>query len=339
MGVMAEIRSALQAGASREQLEEAGYKRSSIYLAAKQLAKPGDGRRHGIVQRRTNPGVRPVTPIAALPAPSSELSDKREQLQLAKLANELTVEQLKTARLQPETPEPPNEISNARAMIGLISDAKALFPAPETPVLTPVSRGLSPVQQLEIDIKRLEMLERNEERAQVREQQAQERRTEVYQEIGGYISKGLTSFLGVLQEVKAATPARVRAPALNANAKVPVLEGGGSGKFPAMIRSADGKTWTRPVADNMVAENPVSEIALQPADRPGGTWIASADAETGEVISWAWAKDPPAETVNERLRRLGQDAAGIGATSGGTVSVPVPQQDQKSRFSLVAKPM
>jgi len=37
--VMDEIRSALQSGASREQLESAGYKRSSIYQAAKQLKK------------------------------------------------------------------------------------------------------------------------------------------------------------------------------------------------------------------------------------------------------------------------------------------------------------
>jgi len=49
--VMAEIRSALQAGATREQLELAGYKRSSVYQAQKDLAKPGDGRRQ-TAQRR-----------------------------------------------------------------------------------------------------------------------------------------------------------------------------------------------------------------------------------------------------------------------------------------------
>jgi len=161
MGVMDEIRSALQAGATREQLEASGYKRSSIYQGQKQLAKPGDGRR----RRQTGPrgpiGVTPIIP-AALP-PSSELSDKREQLQLAKLGNELVVEQQKTVRLQPETPEPPNEISNARAMIGLFSDLKTLFPPPETLPQTPAAGGskLNSEQLLNLDIARMEMEERN----------------------------------------------------------------------------------------------------------------------------------------------------------------------------------
>ena len=71
MDVMAEIRGALAGGASREQLELSGYKRSSIYQGQKQLkagAGAGDVRRRPTVQRRTNPGVLPVTPVAALPA-------------------------------------------------------------------------------------------------------------------------------------------------------------------------------------------------------------------------------------------------------------------------------
>jgi len=300
---MAEIRSALQSGATREQLESSGFKRSSIYLARQQLAKPGDGRR-----RQTGPrgpiGVTPIIP--ALPAPSSELSDKREQLQLAKLANELTVEQQKTARLQPETPEPPTEISNARAMIGLFSDLKTLFPAPETPVSTPAAEGkLSSVQLLNLDIARMEMEERNLIRGEARQLEQVEKQAELVKEVGGYVSKGLTSFLGVLREVKAATPARVRAPAQNA--KAPALEGRSPGKFPAMIQSSPG-VWIRPSPDTDVV--PSEDVLLQPEDRPGGTWIASVDPGSEEVTSWAWAPDPPKETVRERLQRIGIKAAG-----------------------------
>jgi len=50
MGVMAEIRGALAGGATREQLEAAGYKRSSVYQAQRQLVKPGDGSRRKIRQ-------------------------------------------------------------------------------------------------------------------------------------------------------------------------------------------------------------------------------------------------------------------------------------------------
>jgi len=304
--VMAEIRGALAGGATREQLEAAGYKRSSVYQAQKQLVKPGDGRRRRArVQPVTQvPAVRSATP--ALLAPSDELIDMRSQVALVKLANELAVAKQQAVRLKPETPEPPNEITNARAMLGFFSDLKTVFPAPEPTVSMPVARGLSPVQQLEIDIKRLEMLERNEERAQVREQQAQERRTEVYQEIGGYLTKGLGTLVSAFQESKAATPARVRAPALNP--KAPALEGESTGKFPAMIQSSPG-VWTRPIPPNTDVV-PSEEIMLKPEDRPGGTWIASADAETGEVISWAWAADPPPETVRQRLQRIGIKAAG-----------------------------
>jgi len=313
MPTMEEVRDALGAGATRQELLLAGYPGSSITKAQQQLKKAGagDGRRQtgprrpkGSTSNQLIP-VRTVTPV--LPAPSSELADKREQLQLAKLANELTVEQQKTARLQPDAPES-NEIANARGVLGLMADAKALFPAPELSAQTPAAGGskLSSEQESNLAIARMELEERQLIRGEERELQQVEQKAELIQEIGGHITRGLSGFLKVLSEIpvsSASTPtstttARRRQP-LELN---PSPSPGGW--------SADGQTWTtsKPVA--MVAENPVSEIALQPADRPGGTWIASADAETGEVISWAWAPDPPAETVRERLQRVGQKAAG-----------------------------
>ena len=310
--VMDEIRSALQSGASREQLESAGYKRSSIYQAAKQLKKAGAGdvRRRQSAVRTAKVGVTPIIP--ALPAPSSELSDMREQVALVKLGNDLAVAKQQAVRLKPETPEPPNEISNARAMIGLISDAKALFPAPEPSLQTPAAGGskLNSEQLLNLDIARMEMEERQLVRGEARELEQAEKQAELVKEVGGYVSKGLAGFLKVLQEVKVATPARVPgvpAPVLNPKAPA-TLEGEGSGKFPAMIQSSAG-VWTRP-RPNTADVVPSEDVMLQPADRPGGTWIASADAETGEVISWAWAADPPPESVRQRLQRLGIKAAG-----------------------------
>jgi len=71
--VMAEIRSALQAGATREQLESSGFKRSSIYLGQKQLKKAADDGRRQTAQRRAKgsapnqvPAVRSVTPVPRL---------------------------------------------------------------------------------------------------------------------------------------------------------------------------------------------------------------------------------------------------------------------------------
>jgi len=310
MGVMAEIREALAGGATREQLDAAGYKRSSVYQAQQQLKKAGagDGRRRAKVQPANQvPAVRSATP--ALPAPSSELSDMREQVALVKLGNELAVAKQQAVRLKPETPEPPNEIANARAMLGFFSDLKTVFPPPETPVSTPAAEGskLNSEQLLNLDIARMEMQERNLVRGEERELQQAERQAELVKEMGGYVSKGLAGFLKVLQETKAAEPARVRAPALNP--KAPALAGASTGKFPAMIRSADGQVWTRPSSPDTDVV-PSEDVMLKPADRPGGTWIASADAETGEVISWAWAADPPPETVRERLQRLGIKAAG-----------------------------
>jgi len=312
MGTMAEIRGALAGGATREQLETAGYKRSSIYQGQKQLAKPGDGRRRTKVQPANQvPAVRSVTP--SLPAPSGELSDMREQVQLVKLGNELAVAKQQAVRLQPETPEPPTEISNARAMIGLLGDAKALFPSPETPVSTPGPGGskLNSVQLLNLDIARMEMEERQLIREEARDLQQAERQAELVKEMGGYVSKGLGTLVSAFREIKATEPARaVRGPTLNP--KAPALEGESPGKFPAMIQSSPG-VWTRPTPDKELfthSADKSEDVMLQPADRPGGTWIASADAETGEVISWAWAPDPPRETVRERLQRIGHKAAG-----------------------------
>jgi len=71
--VMAEIRSALQAGATREQLESSGFKRSSIYLGQKQLKKAVDDGRRQTAQRRAKgsapnqvQAVRSVTPVPRL---------------------------------------------------------------------------------------------------------------------------------------------------------------------------------------------------------------------------------------------------------------------------------
>jgi len=318
MGVMAEIRGALAGGATREQLEAAGYKRSSVYQAQKQLAKPGDGRRRAKVQPAV-PAVRSATP--ALPAPSSELSDMREQVALVKLGNDLAVAKQQAVRLQPETPEPPNEITNARAMIGLFSDLKTVFPAPEPSVQPPGPGGskLNSEQLLNLDIARMEMEERNLIREEERSLQQVAQQAELVKEVGGYVSKGLNGFLKVLSEVQAA-PAR-RGFRQDAENRQP-LELNSSSSPGGW--SVDGKTWTKPVG-MVPSENPVSEIALQPADRPGGTWIASADAETGEVISWAWAPNPPAETVRERLQRIGQKAAGQNSPKSGTDSIQRPK--------------
>jgi len=67
--VMAEIRGALAGGATREQLEAAGYKRSSVYQAQRQLkAAPAMGRQ--TAQRRAKGSapnqVRSVTPVLRL---------------------------------------------------------------------------------------------------------------------------------------------------------------------------------------------------------------------------------------------------------------------------------
>jgi len=231
-----------------------------------------------------------------------------------KLGNELTVEQQKATRLQPEPPRPPTEIDNARAMLGFFSDLKTSFPAPETPVSTPAA--VYRENELRIDIARMEMEERNLIRGEVLELQQAERQAELVKEVGGYVSKGLAGFLKVLQETKSAEPARVRAPALNP--KAPALEGGSPGKFPAMIQSSPG-VWTRPSPE--VLPEIEADVILQPPDRPGGTWIASADAETGEVISWAWAADPPPETVRERLQRVGLKAAGQNSPKSDTDSI------------------
>jgi len=300
MPTMEEVRSALESGATRQELLDAGFSGSSITKARQQLKKgAGDGRRQSAVRTAKVP---PGGQSPALSAPSSELSDMREQVQLVKLGNDLAVAKQQAVRLQPETPEPPNEISNARAMIGLFSDLKTLFPAPETPVSTPAAEGskLSSVQLLNLDIARMEMEERQLVREEERALQQVEQKAELVKEVGGHVSAGLSKFLGVLQEVKAATPARVpdvRAPALNP--KAPALEVGSSGR---MIQSSPG-VWTRPIPPNTDVV-PSEEIMLKPLDRPGGTWIGAADAETGEVISWAWAADPPPETVRERLQRI-----------------------------------
>jgi len=337
MGIMGEIRGALAGGATREQLEAAGYKRSSVYQAQRQLkagAGAGDNpRRHGTAQRRANPGVLPVTPIAALPAPSDELIDKREVLQLRQLDNALLVEGQKTERLKPETPEPPNEISNARAMIGLFSDLKTLFPAPETPVSTPAAEGskLSSVQLLNLDIARMESQERQLIRGEARELEQAQQQAELVKEVGGYLTKGLGTLVSAFREIKATEPARVRAPALKIQ-RPPALGGESPGKFPAMTRSADGQVWTRPMPDTDVGDS-LATVA-QPPDRPGGSWVASADVETGEVISWAWAADPPVESVRERLRRLRLNGGGVEVRP----VVQAPERvDQKGRFFTGSK--
>jgi len=309
MGVMAEIRGALAGGATKEQLEAAGYKRSSIYQAQKQLVKPGDVRRRTKVQPANqvpNP-IRVGSP--ALPAPSSELSDMREQVQLVKLGNDLAVAKQQAERLQPEPPKPPTEIDNARAMVGLFSDLKTLFPPPEPSAQTPGpgDSKLSSVQLLNLDIARMESQERQLIREEERALQQVEQQAELVKEVGGHISKGLGFLLKVFQEVKAATPARVpdvRAPALNP--KAPALEG--AGKFPAMTQSSPG-VWVRPSPPNTDVV-PSEDVMLKPADRAGGVWIASVDPGSEEVTSWAWAPDPPKETVRERLARVGQRAAG-----------------------------
>jgi len=210
MGVMAEIRGALAGGATREQLEAAGYKRSSVYQAQKQLVKPGDGRRRRKVQPADQvPAVRSaVTP--ALPAPSSELTDMRDQVQLVKLGNELAVAKQQAVRLQPETPEPPSEIGKAKAVVGLLSDIKILFPAPEPSAQMPAAGGskLSSEQESNLAIARMELEERQLLREEERDKLQVAKKTELIREVGGYISKGLSSFLGVLGEVNAAAPAR-----------------------------------------------------------------------------------------------------------------------------------
>jgi len=296
MGVMAEIRGALAGGATKDQLEAAGYKRSSVYQAERQLVKPGDGRRRAKVRPADQvPAVRSVT--RALPAPSSELSDVREQVALVKLGNDLAVAKQQAVRLQPE---PPNEISNARAMIGLFTDIKALSPAPETPVSTPVT--VNRENELRIDIARMEMEERNLIRGEVWELQQVEQKAELVKEVGGYLTKGLGSFLKVLQEVKVATPARLpgvpAAPVLNH----PRSDVGGW--------NSDRSVWTNPSSEVPSSEIEADVILQKPLDWPGGSWIGAADAETGESVSWAWAKDPPRETVRERLQRIGIKAAG-----------------------------
>jgi len=306
--VMDEIRSALQSGASREQLESAGYKRSSIYQAAKQLKKAGAGDRRQVAHRRAKVGVTPVIP-AALPAPSSELSDMREQVALVKLGNELAVAKQQAERLKPETPRPPTEIDNARAMLGFFSDLKTSFPPPEPSSQTPAAGGskLNSEQLLNLDIARMEMEERNLIREEERDKLQVERQTELVQEVGGYLTKGLGTLVSAFREIKATEPARVvRGPALNP--KAPALEGESTGKFPAMIRSADGQVWTRPSSPDTDVV-PSEDVMLKPADRPGGTWIASVD-ESGVIDSWVWAVDPPVESVRERLRRVGVKAAG-----------------------------
>jgi len=195
-------------------------------------------------------------------------------------------------------------------MLGFFSDLKTVFPAPEPSAQPPGPGGskLNSEQLLNLDIARMEMEERNLIREEERDKLQVERQAELVKEVGGYLTKGLGTLVSAFREIKATEPARaVRGPALNL--KAPALEGEGSGKFPAMIRSADGQVWTRPIPPNTDVV-PSEEIMLKPEDRPGGTWIASADAETGEVISWAWAADPPPETVRERLQRLGIKAAG-----------------------------
>jgi len=298
MPTMQEVRDALGAGATRQELLAAGYAGSSVSKAQKQLKKgAGDGRRQSAV-RTAKVGVTPIIP--ALPAPSSELSDMREQVAMAKLGNDLAVAKQQAVRLQPETPEPPNEISNARAMIGLFSDIKTLFPAPEPSAQTPGpgDSKLSSVQLLNLDIARMESQERQLIREEERALQQVQQQAELVKEVGTHLSKGLGFLLKAFQETKSAEPARVRAPL---NPKVPALEGGSPGKFPAMIQSSPG-VWIRPSSDTDVV--PSEDVLLQPPDRAGGSWIASADAETGEVISWAWAPDPPAESVRERLQRI-----------------------------------
>jgi len=67
MGVMAEIRGALAGGATREQLEAAGYKRSSVYQGQKQLAKPGDGRRQTAQRRAKGYAPNQVPAVRSVP--------------------------------------------------------------------------------------------------------------------------------------------------------------------------------------------------------------------------------------------------------------------------------
>jgi len=240
MPTMDETRSALEAGATRQELLAAGYPGSSVSKAQKQLKKgAGDGRRQSAVRTAK---VRPVGQSPALPAPSDELTDKREQLQLRQLDNSLLIEGQKTERLQPEPPRPPTEVDNARAVIGLLSDAKSLFPPPEPSSQMPAAEGkLSSGQLLELDIKRLEMEERNEVRLQERELQQVEKKTELIQEIAGYVGKGLTGFLQVLQEVSASAPARRQPVELNPS--------------PAPGGWSDGGTWTPPAEPEFIEED------------------------------------------------------------------------------------
>jgi len=221
MPTMDETRSALEAGATRQELLTAGYPGSSITKAVKQLKKAGAGdarRRPRVQPANLVPAVRAITPV--LPAPSDELTDKRESLQLRQLDNALLVEGQKSERLQPEKPEPPKpptEIENAREVVGLLGDLKSLYPAPEPSSQTPAAGDskLSSGQLLELDIKRLEMEERNEVRLQDRELQQVEKKAELIQEIGGHFSRGLAGFLKVLQEVHQVAPARRQPVELN----------------------------------------------------------------------------------------------------------------------------
>ena len=253
MPTMDETRSALEAGATRQELLTAGYPGSSITKAAKQLAGAGDGRRRQSAVR-TAKGLAPtrLAAPAALPAPSSELVDKREVLQLRQLDNALLVEGQKTERLQPETPKPPTEVDNARAVVGLLGDLKTLFPAPEPSSQTPAAGGskLSSEQLLNLDIKRLELEERQLVREEERELLQVEKKGELVKEIGGYISKGLDGFLKVLSEVNQAS-----APAATMRQPVELNPSPSPGGWSA------GGTWTPPEKPKSIEED-----AMQPEE-------------------------------------------------------------------------
>jgi len=265
----------------------------------------------------------------------AEVQAKRSELELSRLDNALVVEQSKSERLGKPPDHPPSELDKAAQavdvikglqelqqqptaldeavkVIGLLKDVKDLQqpttrhqqPQPQPP------NGLSWEQQLTLDIKRLESQERLEERAQEQEQRRVELRAETYSMVGRWVESGI-GFLGkIIQESKVDRPS---AAPLNRSAVLgkPPME-------PSSGLPSDGPgNRTRVLLgnyDDVVPGAGEDDVLSKPADRPGGTWIASADAETGEVISWAWAKDPPPETVRERMQRLGQNVAGNGAS-------------------------
>jgi len=275
MGVMAEIRGALADGTTREQLEAAGYKRSSVYLGAKQLAKSGRGPKAAPAPASVFQGPNHLRGlVSGNPESSSALLDKREELQIRQLDNALTVEDQKADRLRkPEPGERPSAISELASMGRLIGAVRELTPAPVQPM---AQGGLSSEGRYKLELAKMDSEEYLAKRKVDREADVETNKleaTEAWTKVGGdvmgVVVKGVAEFLAN----PGSAPALRQPVELNPNPNPG--PGPGPGPGPDAGGWSAGGTWTAPAEPEFIEEDDMQpeeygrDNVYRPAEVPG----------------------------------------------------------------------